>query len=277
MNPRDSFNPRKGFVHSPFRYNGHQAYALGSLMSFMPKHTFFIEPFCGGGGVFFAKPKSKYNWLNDVNYELVAVYKTMRDNPLALFRFFSETQSERKYRSLRDELTSVDEIDIAARWFYLNRMSQFRSMGKRWEMDNSITLNLRSLEKLVSTCSTKLQGVNITCGDFEEAIDSAPDASFIFISPPYSFGNSPKKTKSYTFPFLKEDHVRLLDALRRNSKRIKFLLTYPNDKKIREMYSWSKKILTLNSDCTFIGDTTKKPEEEIKGEGGREEIVIKNY
>jgi len=265
------------FIHSPLRYNGHQAYALGSLMSFVPRHTDFIEPFCGGSGLFFAKEKVQNNRLNDVNCELVAVYKTMRDNPHALFKFFSEIQSEEKYNYIRGEINLPDDASIAARWFYLDRTSRFNLMGKRWEMDKNIVVNLNALEKLVLTCSKKLKNVIITCGDFEETINSAPDSSFVFMSPPYSFGNSPEKTMSYTFPFFENDHLRLLETLKKNSKRIKFLLTYPDNEIIRKMYSWSVEISTLHSDHNFIGDKTKTAEEEIKENEGRKELIIKNF
>lgn len=268
-------NGSNEFIHSPFRYNGHQAYALGSIMSFVPPHTSFIEPFCGGAGLFFAKEKVAYNWLNDIDPELIAVYNTMIKSPQSLIKFFFGKYSEEEYNKIRDNLILTKEEDIAARWFYLNRTSRFDLMGKAWERDEEIKPDLESLEKIILSCSIKLQNTQITCGDFEKVIDSAPDESFIFMSPPYSLNHSSEKIKKYAFPFFEEYHLRLLHALERNSDRIKFLLTYPDSERVRNMYSWTKEIQPLKNDCLFIGDTTKKRKEEINEKS--EEIIIKNF
>ncbi len=43
-------------------------------------HDEFREPFVGGGSVFFGKKKTKFNWINDLEKDLVDVYKAFSDS-----------------------------------------------------------------------------------------------------------------------------------------------------------------------------------------------------
>ena len=76
-----------GTINSPFRYAGGKFYARKLILAHMPRHTAYIEPFAGGGSIFFAKPKVDFNQLNDIDRELVNVYLTIRDNPDELIYF----------------------------------------------------------------------------------------------------------------------------------------------------------------------------------------------
>lgn len=267
------------FVHSPFRYNGHQTYALGSIISLIPEHQFFIEPFCGGGGVFFAKPLAGSSWLNDVNRELIEAYNLIRDSPGRLIEFLrKERLSAERYDYFHKEFVPKDRAEVALRWFYLNRTSCFETMDRKWERDPAIGLDCDRLGEIISGCSRKLRGVRLTCGDFSLPVDKAPDNSFLFIAPPYSLNHSQTRTQSYRHPFGREDHARLARALKQNAGRVKFLLTYSDCREIRELYSWGDNVVEeLKCDNHFTDDPTKRPEDQVRKKGGREEIAIMNY
>ena len=40
------------------------------IQKHFPQHSIYIEPFFGAGGIFFNKPKAKYNVVNDFIYHL---------------------------------------------------------------------------------------------------------------------------------------------------------------------------------------------------------------
>jgi DNA adenine methylase len=77
-------------INSPFRYAGGKFYARKLILAHIPKHSIYIEPFAGGGSIFFAKPKVSLNQLNDIDTELVNVYKTIRDMPNELAAFLKK-------------------------------------------------------------------------------------------------------------------------------------------------------------------------------------------
>jgi DNA adenine methylase len=63
-----------------FRYPGGKFYAIKLLSKFWEgiEHEEYREPFVGGGSVFFSKQKVDTNWLNDIDKELISVYKAFK-------------------------------------------------------------------------------------------------------------------------------------------------------------------------------------------------------
>jgi len=119
---------RTDFVHSPFRYPGHQMYALDTLLSIIPRHRFYIEPFCGGGSTFFGKKKAESNWLNDIDRELIETYKVIRNQPEKLIAaLLKENTSTQRYNPFKSEFTPKNSFETALRWFYLNRTSRIET------------------------------------------------------------------------------------------------------------------------------------------------------
>lgn len=279
-NRKSNFEYSSNFVHSPFRYQGHQTYALKSILSLIPEHELFIEPFCGGAGVFFAKPKVKINWLNDINEELIKTYQVIRDKPNELINFLKkEYVSVERYNYFNKEFKPHNNFGVAIRWFYLNRTSNLETMDKFWEQDGTIKTDFSKLDKIIFDCSRKLQGTKLVHGDFNVLINEAPDNAFLVISPPYSLHHSQNRTQSYKHPFEKNDHLRIVNTLKQNTNRIKFLLTYRDCEEIKNLYSWGHNtIRELNCDNEIIKDPTKKIEDQTKKEErGKEEIAIMNY
>ena len=69
-------------VKTPFRYPGGKYYALKYLLPYIKRipHDEYREPFIGGGSVFFGKPKAKTSWINDIDSELINVYKVIQND-----------------------------------------------------------------------------------------------------------------------------------------------------------------------------------------------------
>jgi len=251
------------FVHSPFRYPGNQIYALDTLLSLIPEHRYYAEPFCGGASTFFGKPKAKCNWLNDVDYELIDTYIAIRDQPEKLIvTLTGEEVSEKRYNHLRTEFIPRNGFETAVRWFYLNRTSRIETMSRFWERDDKITPLPTDWTNSILECSKKLQGVRLTSGDFEKVVNEAPEGSFLFIAPPYSIHHSSVQNRLHKYPFEKESHFRLANALKLLDGKVKFLVTYNDHEELRRMYSWGEHIA--------ISNLPNKPPQ-------KEEIVIMNY
>ena len=49
-------------------------------MPLLAEHTGYVEPFCGGAAVFWRKPPSKWEVLNDTNRELMNFYEQVKGN-----------------------------------------------------------------------------------------------------------------------------------------------------------------------------------------------------
>ena len=68
-------------INSPFRYAGGKFYARKLIAEHLTDSDVYCEPFAGGGSIFFYKEKSRVNVLNDLDQNLMLVYRTIRDRP----------------------------------------------------------------------------------------------------------------------------------------------------------------------------------------------------
>jgi DNA adenine methylase len=239
-NPETPINP--AHLIAPLRYPGHLDYALDFLLSLIPDHQHYIEPFCGGAAVFFGKPKAERNWLNDIDSELVTTYAIIKDQPEELIAALRRERVSPERHEHFKRLTPKDHFETALRWFYLNRTSRLESMSKSWEFDDETDLKSADLGKGLAESSKKLQGTRLTYGDFGKVVATAPEGSFLFIAPPYSIHHPSSKNRLHRYPFEKEDHFRLAEALKARADKIKFLIAYNDDAEIRAIYSWDNMV-----------------------------------
>ena len=225
----------------PFRYPGGKFYALGLLAPFWQiEHDEFREPFLGGGSVFFTKPKAKHNVLNDIDSELITTYQTLQDpvkREILLNKLEKEIASKERWREIF-EFKPQNEIDVAYKYFYLNRTSfSGKLTSPAWGYREKRSLPPHRWHERINPCGEKLEGAKIKSTDFEKIIDlpQKGKTTLMFVDPPYF---SPPKKKHYRNGFNYEDHVRLMEALKRTKH--KFFLTYDDILEIREMYKWAK-------------------------------------
>lgn len=77
------------------RYPGAKWGSQGSMArwieSYFPAHAIYAEPFFGSGGVFFNKRPSQAEYINDLDGEIVNLFRVMRDDWEALVRVVEAT------------------------------------------------------------------------------------------------------------------------------------------------------------------------------------------
>lgn len=224
----------------PFRYPGGKFYALGLLAPFWQvEHDEYREPFVGGGSVFFTKTKSKFNIINDVDSELIITYKTLQDpvnRDILLSKYHNEIASKERWREVF-EFKPNNEIEIAYKYFYLNRTSFSGKLSSpAWGYREKRSLPPERWHERIIPCGEKLEGVTILNTDFEETIKlpSKGNKTLMFVDPPYF---APPKKKHYRNGFNYEDHLRLAEVLRKTEHL--FFLTYDDIPEIRELYKWA--------------------------------------
>jgi DNA adenine methylase len=61
------------------------------IINFIPEHDSYLEPFFGSGAVFFNKPKSMIETINDIDGEVINFFKVCREKPEALARMINLT------------------------------------------------------------------------------------------------------------------------------------------------------------------------------------------
>lgn len=287
-------------INSPFRYAGGKFYARKLILEHIPEHTHYIEPFAGGGSIFFAKDKVAFNQLNDIDAGLINVLITIRDNPEGLINFLKkrlvkEARIPTKFTTgvklgeplparkelhgfFKKEYKAKNKLEEAGRWYYLNRTSYSGIMnpsGMYWGYGDKYSMQPKNWARNILRTSEKLQGIEITNLDFEEVIDNAPDNALLFVDPPYFNAD---QDKFYTHYFIKDDHYRLEKCLKRNSKRLYIFLTYDNTEDIRNLYSWMAAIHDKEWNYCIQRTDDQKNGTEKKGERYKgKEVFILNY
>lgn len=266
-------------MNSPFRYAGGKFYARKLIIEHVPEHEWYIEPFAGGASIFFAKPKAKNSWLNDIDKELINTLTVIRDNPEKLIKGLAgEKASKERHAYYKNEYKPKTDINRAVRWYYLNRTSYSGIMNMKncyWGYGEKYSMRPENWPRNILRTSEKLQGVKLTSLDFSEVIESVPDNAFLFIDPPYFNAD---QDKFYECFFNKDDHFRLRDVLLKNNSRIKFLMTYDNSEEVRSLYDWTYEMherewnYTINRTDDQKNGTSKKGAR-YKGK----EIFIVNY
>ncbi len=295
-----NMNKTNGAINSPFRYAGGKFYARKLILSHVPRHTAYIEPFAGGGSIFFAKPKVNFNQLNDIDPQLVNVYLTIRDNPENLIEFLQK-RSEKSSRIphsfsegikageplpatkelhgfFKNEFKPKNDLERAGRWFYLNRTSYSGIMNMQnmyFGYGDKFSMTPKNWPRNIWRTSEKLRNVHITNIDFEDVINNAPDGALLFVDPPYFNAD---QDKFYAHSFSKSDHYRLETCLRENAERLYIFITYDNTPEIRELYRWADEMHDQEWNYCIQRTDDQKNGTVRKGERYKgKELFILNY
>lgn len=281
--PETQHLPRSGKSNSPFRYPGGKFYARRQILDLLPPHDSYCEPFAGGASIFFAKRKSSFSILNDLDEEVINTLSCIRDHVEGLIDLLDGIPASKELHGYyKDEYRPNTNLERAFRWYYLNRTSYsgiMRPENCYWGFGDKFSMRPENWPPHLRTVSDKLQAIELTARDFEEVIDGLPEGCFVFTDPPYYNAD---QDKFYNCTFEIKDHERLADCLRRNNGRISFLLTYDDHPDVRSLYNWAD-LLTSHEWNYTINRTDdqkngKKSKDGFKSSRSKgQELFIRNY
>lgn len=212
------------------RYPGGKQRFLNYILPYLPSRELikgnFVEPFVGGGAVFFAvNPKCAL--LADVNKELIDLYRGIRRYPLKVWEIYGSFPSTKKaYYEIR--AARVNKMNLtfrAARTLYLNRTC-FKGMW-RHNSNGEFNIGYGGQDRRWVLCKetlievhNRLKHASLKCSDFEEVISACTEDDFIFVDPPYRPGEREMIHAHYVYSsFSYDDHQRLATTLKRASDR----------------------------------------------------------
>jgi DNA adenine methylase len=66
------------------------------ILPMFHEHECYAEPFCGGATIFFMKEESKVEVINDLNMELVTLYRVVKNHFEELYRQFKWALASRQ-------------------------------------------------------------------------------------------------------------------------------------------------------------------------------------
>lgn len=136
------------------------------LPLFNNQHTCYVEPFVGAGALFFMKRPSEVEVINDVNGELVNLYRVVKHHLEEFMRQFKYALSSRQIfewmkMTVPETLT---DIQRAARFLYLQKLSfGARVAGQSYgtATTSGPRLNILRLEEELSEAWLRLSQAHI--------------------------------------------------------------------------------------------------------------------
>lgn len=260
-------------------YIGGKSYLASWIINNFPEdfqEKVYCEVFGGGGWVLFKKEPSYLEIYNDLNKNLVALFKTIRDNyPEFEHRMQWSLHSREMYIEAIDRLKDDKFINQMERAMHyaVGKIQSFSGnggWGYQVTADKIVSGKWLPFVKRLSLINSRLKRVQIECLDFESVITKYDSKKTLFyLDPPY-YGVE-IYYKHAGVDFKPADHERLAGILK--TIKGKFVLSYYEHPVIRKLYKgFNIQLKTASKHSCGIVRSTK-----IKEKPKSVELLIKNY
>lgn len=181
-------------VRSPVPYFGSKQRIAPWIVSLLPDHDHYVEPYAGGLSVLLAKKPSRMETVNDLDGELMTFWRVLRERPTELLRACMLTPHGRAELAATWDPTT-DELELARRiWSRLaqGRSGTLRNTGWRYYIDpaGSVTSMPGYLEAYalrLAAAAERLHGVSLDALPALELIARYGSRAnvLLYVDPPY--------------------------------------------------------------------------------------------
>lgn len=189
------------------------------IISNMPEHNTYVEPFFGSGAIFFNKEKSNIETINDMDSSVVNLFKVIRNHPDQLAALIEWTPFSREEYYASYEFETGDEIEDARRFLVRCWQAIGAKTSDRTGWRSLITYNGPDVAKEWSKLPEKI--LMVTKRLKQAQIEHQPaikllerykrDDVLVYADPPYIIETRTKR--HYKHEMTIEDHIELLDVL----------------------------------------------------------------
>lgn len=170
---------------------GGKSLLAGKIIPLLPDHKCYVEVFAGAAWLLFKKTESKAEVINDINLDLITLYRVIQHHLEEFIRYFKWVLVSREEfeRLKRVDATTLTDIQRAARFYYLSRSGfsgRISSHSFGVGTDRRPMLNLLRIEEELSAAHLRLSRVYVENLPFEKLIDRYDRAhTFFYVDPPY--------------------------------------------------------------------------------------------
>jgi DNA adenine methylase len=213
-------------MRTAITYYGGKLSLIHRISPLIPKHSSYIEPFFGGGSLFFSLPKNKSEIINDTNDAVITFFKVLQNNFDELKKKVDATLYSRATYKVAKTMYQAphlfDDVQRAWSFWVLTALGFSGTIGSfSYDKDSSKARTFRNKKlRFSKELSTRLETTQIENTDALKVINSRmTNDSFAFIDPPYLSGADQGHYKGYT----EQEYINLLDTL--ENIKGKFLLT----------------------------------------------------
>lgn len=196
------------------------------IISQFPAHKVYCEPFFGSGGVFFNKAPSAIETVNDIDGNVVNLFKVCRERPAELAAVLALTPWARDEYINCYDMSVGDELERARRIVVRHHQSYGTTNSNLNTWKNSQTSNSpqcpkywAALPETVFRVCERLKEAQIENTDALTLIEryNSPE-TLIYIDPPYL--QSLRKRNMYKYEMTEAQHIKLLELITQSKSKI---------------------------------------------------------
>ncbi|TMR11054.1 DNA adenine methylase [Nonomuraea turkmeniaca] len=204
----------------PLTYYGGKTTLSEKIVRLLPLHEHYVEPFAGSLAVLLAKAPSSMETVNDLDGELMAFWRVLRDRPADLERVCALTPHSRAEHAAAYE-PAVDELEQARRvWVRLTqgRGGTLRNTGWRHYVRPVGTTGmpdyLAAYVARIAAAAERLSGVSLECRPALDVIASYGQHREVclYVDPPYLASTRTSVNYQHEMPRA-DQHIELAEAL----------------------------------------------------------------
>ncbi len=223
-----------GRMVGPLSYIGGKRALAKRVIAMFPPHTTYVEAFAGGAQVFFHKPPSKVEVLNDLDGKIVNFFRVCQLHHEELLRYSRYALVSREWydRLQATDPETLTDVQRAARYMYLLKnsfASRVCHQNYGWNVVQPPGFNLERLPQLIHNAHKRLERVQIECLPYEEVLRRYDRPTTLFyLDPPYF------RRKLYRYNLEDADFAKLAERLA--DLRGKFVLSLNDVPEVRALF-----------------------------------------
>lgn len=219
----------------PLPYVGGKNRLATKIISLLPEHTTYVEPFAGGAQVLFHKPPSEVEVLNDLDFDVVNFFRVCQWHYEELVRYLRYCLVSRKLHELhvKSDPATLTDIQRAGRFFYLQKNS-FGGLILKQKFHYGVThpsnYNLERIPEVIEQAHQRLARVQIESLPYERVMEKYDRPTTLFyLDPPYW------ERKLYKFNFTESQFIDMEQRLGR--LKGKFILSLDDRPEVRKLFA----------------------------------------
>ena len=250
------------------KWAGGKRQLLSELLPLVPDFNGkYIEPFVGGGALFFALAPEKAV-LSDCNEELIELYKTVKREPQNIIDSLRRMKNTEKdyYRIRSVNWKELSKADAAARMIFLNKTGYngLYRVNRQGGFNVPYGKNKKASfcnEEQILSAARLLKRKRIICADYRKVLKKyAESGDFIFLDPPYFQVAERETFLRYTKDrFYEPDQIELAELVNDlYDKGCQLIITNSNHPRIYDLYKrFDISVVKVRRSVNCIGNDRK--------------------
>jgi DNA adenine methylase len=211
---------RPAKLRPALKWHGGKNYLARRIVSLLPAHRTYVEPFAGGLSVLLNKPRSEIEVAGDLNSPLIEFYRCLQVRPEELIsRLQSIAYTRENFEWACQASQDQDPIERAVRFLVRNRLSRgglARDFAWSERLRGGQPGDVNGWQTIIEqlpAIARRLQGVEFHHGDALDPIKTFDGPETLhYLDPPYLSVTRTAKDV-YAHEMNDADHARLLDTI----------------------------------------------------------------